>query len=279
MEKRNKFAQQVEETLKVSLDHMIEGCQIIDHDWRYVYVNKAAAAQGRKTKEELLGHRMMDVYPGIDKTEMFNKLRDCMTKGLHTQMENEFTYSDGSKAWFNLHMEPVPEGILILSVDITKSKVIEAELTGYRHRLEQVIADRTAQCAETKEVLTQKAQEAKKNMEALQLRTMILDSAKEAILLANIKGDFVYANAAATEAYGYSLDEFLNMNIRLLFPPKDVPSSESLLRHITEKGHASLEMVHQQKRGDQMTVKAYFSVVKTVHGQFIAIVIRRLFHR
>lgn len=278
MEKK-KLTRKTQETLQASLDHMMEGCQIIDRDWRYLYVNEAAAVQGRKTKEELLGHRIMDVYPGIDKTEMFSKLKECMINRLHIQMDNEFTYPDGGKAWFNLHMEPVPEGVLILSVDITKNKVIEAELVGYRHRLEQVIADRTAQCAETNEVLTRKIQEARKTEEALKLRATILDSAKEAILLVNIKGDFVYANAAAMEAYGYSLDEFLNMNIRLLFPPEDAPSSESLLRHIIDKGHASLEMVHQQKSGGRMPVKAYFSMVKTAHGQFIAIVIRRLFSR
>ena len=45
-------------------------------------------------------------------------------------MDNEFTFADGSKAWFELHMEPVPEGVLILSIDITKNKSIEAELDG-----------------------------------------------------------------------------------------------------------------------------------------------------
>ena len=42
---------------------MIEGCQIIDFDWRYLYVNDAAAKQGRKKKQELLGYTMMQVYP------------------------------------------------------------------------------------------------------------------------------------------------------------------------------------------------------------------------
>src|SRR5271157_450910 len=64
--KRNEKAlKEVENRLQISVDNMIEGCQIIDHDWRYLYVNEAVAKQGRKTKEELLGYTMMQVYPGI----------------------------------------------------------------------------------------------------------------------------------------------------------------------------------------------------------------------
>ncbi len=54
---------EVENRLQAALDFMIEGCQIIDFDWRYLYVNEAAARQGRKKKKELLGYTMMQVYP------------------------------------------------------------------------------------------------------------------------------------------------------------------------------------------------------------------------
>jgi PAS domain S-box-containing protein len=274
--RKEKALKEVENRLQVSLESMIEGCQIIDYDWRYVYLNEAAATQGRKKKEELLGYTMMQVYPGIDRTEMFNNLRNCMTNRVPNQMENEFTFPDGSKAWFELRMEPVPEGVLILSMDITKNKAIEAELTGYRHRLEQVVAQRTAECAKANEELTRKIEEAQKTEEGLKLRATILDNAKEAIFLVNTKGDFVYANVAATEAYRYSLDEFLNMNIRVLLPPKDAPSLEGLLKQIIEKRKTSLEMIHLRKGGAEMTVKVYSNLVRTVHGQFIVVAIRRL---
>ena len=277
--KKERTSKEAEIRLQVSLDFMIEGCQIIDFDWRYVYVNEAAARQGRKKKEDLLGYTMMQVYPGIDRTDMFNHLRNCMTNRVPYKMDNEFTFPDGSKAWFELNMEPVPEGVLILSIDITKNKLVEAELTGYHNRLEQVVAQRTAECAKTNEELTRKIQEAQKAKEALELSATILDNAQEAIFLVNNRGDFVYANGAALESYGYGLDEFLNMNIRMLLPIKDASALEGLLKHITEKGAASLEMVHLRKGGDEMTVKVHSNVVKTAHGQFIVFVMRMLFAR
>ena len=276
LRRKEKALKEVENRLQISLDSMIEGCQIIDYDWRYVYVNEAAAKQGRKTKEELLGYSMMQVYPGIDRTEMFSHLRNCMTNRVPHQMDNEFTFPDGSKGWFELHIDPVPEGVLILSMDITKNKEIEAEINKYRYRLEEVVAQRTAECAKANEELTREIQEHQKMEEGLKLRAIILDNAREAIFLVNTKGDFAYANEAASKAYGYSLDEFLNMNIRSLLQPQDVPSIESLLRNIVEKVLISHEMVHVRKDKSLMSVKVNHSLVKTLHGQFIVVVVREI---
>ena len=67
-------------TYKNTLDRMLEGCQIIDFDWCYLYVNDAVARHGHRSREELLGHTMMEMYPGIEDTEMFAALRRCMEK-------------------------------------------------------------------------------------------------------------------------------------------------------------------------------------------------------
>ena len=117
-----------ESRFRSTLDNMLEGCQTIGFDWRYLYINHAAAGHGRQTREELLGHTMLERYPGIENTEMFAVLRRCMEERASGFMENEFIYPDGSKAWFMLSIQPVPEGIFILSLDITERKRIEASL-------------------------------------------------------------------------------------------------------------------------------------------------------
>ena len=267
----------VENRLQISLDYMIEGCQIIDYDWRYVYLNEAAAKQGRKTKDELLGYTMMQVYPGIDKTEMFSHLRNCMINRIQHQLDNEFTFPDGSKGWFELHINPVPEGILVLSIDITIRKETESELNNYRQRLEHIVAERTAECSKANEELSQEIQEHRKTEEGLKLRATILDNVGEAIFLLNDKGDFEFANEAASKLYTYSVDELLNMNIRLLLPSNDAPSVASFLNHIIEKGQTSLEMIHLRRNKSPIHVKLNSNLVKTLRGQFIVIVIRETY--
>ncbi|MFA7379520.1 MAG: ATP-binding protein [Bacteroidia bacterium] len=111
-----------------AFDHLIEGAQIIDSNWRYVYVNDVVANHGRAPKNTYIGCTMMEKYPGIEHTEMFAQLRKCMENKVPAQLINHFEYPDGSSGWFELSMQPVEEGVLILSFDITQLKETEAKL-------------------------------------------------------------------------------------------------------------------------------------------------------
>jgi len=124
----DKALRESEERLRITLDGLLEGCQIIGFDWRYLYANDAVARHGRRTKDELLGHTMMEMYPGIEQTELFGYLRRCMEERIPHRMENQFVYPDGAEAWFELSIQPVPEGIFILSMDITEQKRMEEAL-------------------------------------------------------------------------------------------------------------------------------------------------------
>ncbi|MGO9411593.1 MAG: sensor histidine kinase [Spirochaetia bacterium] len=136
-----------EKRYRSTLDHMMEGCQIIGFDWRYLYVNGVAARQGHAKSEELVGRTMEEVYPGIQSTELFSQLRRCMEARVPLRMENEFHYPDGQKGLFTLSIEPVPEGIFILSSDITEERKLAEELSRHRGRLEELVKERTAQLA------------------------------------------------------------------------------------------------------------------------------------
>ncbi len=122
------------------LDNLLEGCQVLGFDWRYLYVNHTVARHGRRTREDLLGRAMTDVYPGIEQTEMFGVLRRCMDERTAGSLENEFTYEDGSTAWFELRVEPVPEGLFVLSLDISGRKQAERSMRQQIDRLRSLRA-------------------------------------------------------------------------------------------------------------------------------------------
>jgi PAS domain S-box-containing protein len=146
------FAQKYSAASKLSelrfqktFESMVEGCQIISHDWRYLFVNNAAANQNQRKKEELLGRTMMECSPGIKKTDLFPLLQRCMNERAPQETTVFFTFSDGSIGWYELSIQPAPDGILILSNNITERVQAEEEIRKLNQELEQRVIKRTAQ--------------------------------------------------------------------------------------------------------------------------------------
>lgn len=109
-------------------DHMLEGVQILDRQWRYTYVNDALVAYSRYSRQELLGHTIMECYPGIEQTELFATMQRCMNLLIPEKLQNEFTFPDGSSGHFELSIQPFDDGIFIFSVDRTQQVMASEKL-------------------------------------------------------------------------------------------------------------------------------------------------------
>ncbi len=127
-----------EERYRTTLDSMMEGCQLVDFNWRYLYLNDVAAIHNRRPNAELLGKSMQEVWPGIEDSMAFIPLRQCMHKREPYHHEIEFTFPDGSSGWFDVRCHPIPEGIFVLSIDITERKTAEHSLRESEQRFRQL---------------------------------------------------------------------------------------------------------------------------------------------
>ncbi|HEX9704730.1 MAG TPA: PAS domain S-box protein [Gemmatimonadales bacterium] len=203
--------QQAEEQLQATserhhhtLENMMEGCQIVDPEGRYLFVNAAAARQGRRSPTELIGRRMQDVYPGVETTEMFAALRRCALEHVPVQMENEFQYPDGSTGWFDVRMQPVPEGVFVLSIDITERN---------RYAIERQQAEDALRQSET------------------HYRT-ILENIADGVFITDHEGRFLDVNPRACELTGYTREELLNRKSADTYPPNDRADAATRLAEI-----------------------------------------------
>jgi PAS domain S-box-containing protein len=140
---------QSEYRYRTTLDNILEGCQLIGHDWRYLYLNTTAATHNRRPNQELLGRTMPECWPGIESSRVFDLLNRCLKERIPLHEETEFTFMDGSRGWFDVRAQPVPEGIFVLSIDISERKQAEMALRVLNETLEQEVAGRTAELQAT----------------------------------------------------------------------------------------------------------------------------------
>src|SRR5674476_742422 len=128
VEEKTKEVIEKEQQYRFLLQNMQEGIQVIGYDWKYLFANNSVVDRSKYSNEELLGYTMMEKYPGIENTEWFKVLQRCMEERSPRIFENEFTFPDGRKGWFKMSIQPVPEGLFILSMDITEIKKSEEAL-------------------------------------------------------------------------------------------------------------------------------------------------------
>lgn len=82
----------------------------------------------------------------------------------------------------------------------------------------------------------------------------ILDQARDIVLVVAADTRILYANQAATDAYGYTDAELLAMSVRDLRVPDQMPLVQSQLTAAFSRG-ISFRSIHQRKNGDQFPVE------------------------
>lgn len=128
---------------RTTLDSILEACQLIGFDWRYLYLNHAAATQNRRPNDELLGRTVPEAWPGVEQTPLFALLTRAMADRVPQHGEVEFAFADGHTGWFDVRVQPAPEGIFLLSIDISERKRAEVALRELNQGLERMVAERT----------------------------------------------------------------------------------------------------------------------------------------
>lgn len=135
----------IEKKFKATIDNMLEGIQIHDFNWRYTYVNETLVKYSQYSKEELLGYTLMEKYPGIEQSDLFKTFQRCMNERQSAHLETEFTFPNGSKSDFELSIQPIPEGLFILSIDVSDRKKAQKEIEELNQDLEKKVYERTEQ--------------------------------------------------------------------------------------------------------------------------------------
>jgi PAS domain S-box-containing protein len=238
VEEKSKEIFEREKQYRFLIENMREGIQVIGYDWRYLFVNNSLAQQSKYSAEELIGKTMMEKYPGIENTPMFRVLEDCMKHRKGSVMENEFVYPDDSKGWMELSIQPVPEGIFILSMDITERKKVEEEKNSLMDTLQRSV----------NEILTFRK-------DTLQIR---------------------YTNNGGLRNLGYTEEEITQLSIRDIMPGFTEQSFREMVKPLIDQEQEKIVFIttHKRKDGSTYPAESHLQLLKQNDQEiFLAIVL------
>lgn len=108
-----------------------DGFVALDRNWNYTYVNTAAARLMGKSREEMMGRNLWDLFPESRQLPIYEACMRCMQAREPMQVDQ---YYAPHFRWYRNHIYPTDDGIAIFFEDFTARKRLEAQIVDERER-------------------------------------------------------------------------------------------------------------------------------------------------
>ena len=120
------------------LNNLDEGVYRLDQEWRFIQVNDMAEVLLRRSRTDLVGSYIWDLYPDEEDRELGAAYRDVMYSGFPRHFE---FYFKPFQQWHRVSAYPRPNGITVFFSDISSdvASVQQSQTTETRLRLAQEI--------------------------------------------------------------------------------------------------------------------------------------------
>ena len=222
------------ELLQIFIQHAPVALAMFDREMRYVAVSKLWLKSLNLVGQEVLGRSHYDVITNIPETWKLEHRRALAGETIRVE-ENRIEHADGKVDWLRREILPWRSsdgsigGIVVFADDITQRKQTE---------------------------------------ERLRLAATVFTGAREGIVITDRSGTILEVNEAFTRIAGYTHDEVLGRNPRLL--QSGLQSKEfyrNMWDSLRREGHWSGEIWNRAKSGDIYAEMLHISAIRDANGE------------
>jgi len=221
---------QAEERLRVQTDAMeaaIDGLAILNADQNYIYMNKAhAEIYGYDNAGELVGASWRLLYDTIELQRLDREIMPEFSQKGYYQGRAAGKKKDGSTFLQEISLTALENGGLICSVrDITERKQAE---------------------------------------EKIKLFSSAIESAYDGIILTDMNGSLIFANASAINIFGYTPEELMKLNVVSFTADPNI--AKEIISKVLLSGKWSGEIKSVRRNKEEFPVILSVSVIKDEKG-------------
>jgi PAS domain S-box-containing protein len=236
---------------------------ITNLDAKIEYANAAFVKTTGYSLEEAIGQNPRILHSGKTPKSTYEDMWAHLARGEVWRGEFINKRKDGSEYTESVLASPVRQAdgsvthYLAIKEDITQFKQVQKAIIKLNEELEDKVALRTAELAQTNLDISRKEEEIRS----------VVDHMLDCVITIDEKGIIRSANPSVEKIFGYSHDEVIGHNVSLLMPEPDHTTHDNYRKHYLQTGEARIigigrEVVGKHKNGEhlplELSISEYF---------------------
>lgn len=190
---------------------------VLDRNFNYIFVNKAAEKLIRYSEDELLGNNIFEMHSYLSGSSLENSCHKALKEQEYIFLEQYYPNFD---AWTEYHLYPNKEGIVISfkNVSLHKKKEIEA-------------------------------------LKLIKRNALIIETMREMFLVADEELNVVDVNTSFCDTLGYTKKEILRMNVCDFDTETSREKAISNIKKAIKEGVPYIDTKNKKKNGEIVDIE------------------------
>lgn len=276
LEVEKMFHQDLNEHLKLLIDHSPGATALFDRDMKYIWANARWMQDLLPHLKDVTGLSIYETFTELD-TKWREIYERCLAGAIERGSEERHVDEAGNVRWYRWEIRPWTSahggigGLVIFSENITEQKLAalqarEREVL-YRQQLEKEVAQRTSEL----KISQQKYKR-------------LVEDGFDPVLVIDQHEQIVFYNTQLELLFGYGPGELLGLDVSILVPMRFRNRHKAFTAHYLKSPARrpmarSMDLFALKKDGSEIPVEVSLSPISTPEGDQVTVIVRDVTER